>query len=155
MTEQKIEKIILDKFNETFATSNVNGYQLIGAWQAVEDGQVKAIEDGTSKIILGVKVYPRSYSTPTIPDGQFQVDISLTVRAEVDSTGKDYLEVTQLVSNILHTWQKSYQAYSIDFYIEDEFKPTGFNIESGDVGLDKEACIWQYTQTFNLYGIIS
>ena len=94
MTERKIEKIILDKFNEAFATSNVNGYQLIGAWQAVEDGQVKAIEEGTSKIILGVKVYPRSYETPTIPDGQFQVDISLTVSAEVDSTGQDYLEVT-------------------------------------------------------------
>ncbi len=155
MTEQKIEKIILDKFNDAFATSNVNGYQLIGAWQAVEDGQVKAIEEGTSKIILGVKVYPRSYETPTIPDGQFQVDISLTVRAEVDSTGQDYLEVTQIVSNILHTWQKSYQAYSTDFQIEDEFQPTGFNLESGDVGLDKEACIWQYTQTFNLYGIIS
>jgi len=59
------------------------------------------------------------------------------------------------VSNILHTWQKSYQAYSTDFQIEDEFQPTGFNLESGDVGLDKEACIWQYTQTFNLYGIIS
>lgn len=155
MTEQKIEKIILDKFNAAFESANVDGYQLIGAWQAVDDGQVKAVEEGRSKIILGVKVYPRSYETPTIPDGQFQVDISLTVRAEVDSTGQDYLATTQLVSDILHAWQKSYQAYSTDFRIEDEFQPTGFNLESGDVGLDKEACIWQYTQTFNLYGIIN
>ena len=96
MTEQKLEKIILDKFNDAFTNENVGDYQLIGAWQAVEEGQVKAIEEGRSKIILGVKVYPRSYETPTIPDGQFQVDISLTVRAEVDSTGQDYLKVTSV-----------------------------------------------------------
>lgn len=94
MTEQKIEKIVLDRFNEAFAAANVGGYQLIGAWQAVEDGQVKAIESGSSKIILGVKVYPRSYETPTIPDGMFQVDVSLTVRADSDSTGQEYLGVT-------------------------------------------------------------
>ena len=32
MTEQKIEKIVLDRFNEAFAAANVGGYQLIGAW---------------------------------------------------------------------------------------------------------------------------
>lgn len=155
MTEQKIEKIVIDKLKDAFAEANVDGIQFVGVWQAAEDGNVKALEDGTSASILAVKVYPRTYETPTIPDGQFQVDVSLIVRADADSTGQDYMALTEIVSGILHAWQKSYQAYAEDFQIEDEFQPTGFNLESGDAGLDKEACIWQYTQTFNLYGIIS
>lgn len=129
--------------------------QFIGVWQTVGDGNIKALESSKYGAILGVKVYPRTYETPTVPDGMFQVDISLTVRADVDYTGQDYLRITQVVSDVLHTWQKSFSDYNTDFAIEDEFLPTGFNLESGDVGLDKEACIWQFTQTANLYGVIS
>ena len=155
MTEQKIEKIILDKFEAAFQTAGIDNIQLIGAWQPSSDGDIKALEEGTKTGVLGVKVYPRTYETPTIPDGTFQVDISLTVRAEVDSTGQDYLKITEVVSNVLHAWQKAYINYATDFAIDGEFNPTGFNIESSDVGLDKENCVWQFSQSFNLYGIIN
>ena len=155
MTEQKIEKIVLDKFDAAFQEAGINNIQLIGAWQPAQDGDLKAIEEGTKTGMLGVKVYPRTYDTPTIPDGVFNVDISLTIRAEVDNKGVDYLATTELVSNILHAWQKSYAAYATDFNIENEFQPTGFNLESSDVGLDKENCVWQYNQSFKLYGIIN
>ena len=154
MTEQKIEKIVIDKFKSAFEEHDMNDVQLVGTWQVAEEGSIKAFEDKAATGILAVKVYPRTYETPTIPDGQFQVDISLIVRADMDTTGQGYLAMTQIVSDILHSWQKSYASYSQDFMIEDEFQPTGFNLESGDVGLDKEARIWQYTHTFNLYGII-
>lgn len=155
MTEQKIEKIVIDKFKTAFETANINDIQLIGVWSSVSDGELKSFEEAQSTGILGVKVYPRTYETPTIPDGTFQIDIALTIRAEVDSTGKDYFAATQVVSDVLHAWQKSYDAYSTDFAIENEFQPTGFNLESGDVGLNKEDCVWQYSCSFNLYGIIS
>lgn len=155
MTEQKIEKIILDKFEAALQTAGISNIQLMGAWQPSDDGDIKALEEGTKTGVLGVKVYPRTYETPTIPDGTFQVDVSLTVRAEVDSTGKDYLEITEAVSNVVHAWQKAYINYATDFAIEDEFQPTGFNIESSDVGLDKENCVWQFSQSFNLQGIIN
>lgn len=69
MTEQKIEKIVIDKLKDAFASANADGVQFVGVWQAAEDGNVKALEDGTSTSILAVKVYPRTYETPTIPDG--------------------------------------------------------------------------------------
>ena len=40
------------------------------------------------------------------------------------------------------------------FEIENEFLPTGFNIAGGDCGIDKQNDLWQYTQSFNLYGVI-
>lgn len=155
MTEQKIEKIVIDKFKSAFEQANIEDVQLVGTWQVAEEGNIKAFEDKTATGILAVKVYPRTYETPTIPDGQFQVDVSLIVRADKDATGQGYLGMTQLVSDILHAWQKSYASYAEDFAIENEFQPTGFNLESGEVGLDKEARIWQYTHTFILHGIIN
>lgn len=113
------------------------------------------MEDGTKIGAVVVKVFPRSYDTPTVADGQFNVQISLTMRADVDITGKGYLDVTDVISSITHKWQKSYAEYSTDFAIADEFEPTGYNLDSGDVGLDKENCVWSFTQSFTLYGIIN
>ena len=73
MTEQKIEKIVLDKL--AVALSNVGGdeLQFIGAWQPAGEGDIKALEDGTKVGVVAVKAFPRTYDTPTIPDGQIQV----------------------------------------------------------------------------------
>ena len=155
MTEQKIEKIVIDKISTALETAEISGIQFLGAWQSVDDGDVKALEDGTKIGAVVVKVFPRSYDTPTVADGQFNVQISLTMRADVDITGKGYLDVTDVISSITHKWQKSYSEYATDFAIEDEFQPTGYNLDSGDVGLDKENCVWNFTQSFTLYGIIN
>lgn len=154
MTEQKIERIVLDKLEAALSAAGVDGIQMMGAWQVSGNGDLKSLEDGTKMGVVGVKVYPRAYDTPTIPDGKFQVDVSLTVRAEVDGGGNGYMDATAAVSETIHAWQKSFSEYAEDFAIEDEFIPTGFNIESGDIGLDRESCIWQFNQSFTLYGII-
>ena len=153
MTEQKIEQIVLNKFKAAFQAAQVDGVQFVGVWTPASDGQLKAFEDARAAGVLGVMVFPRPYATPTIPDAMFQVDVALTVRAEVDDAGQDYMKATEVVSQVLNAWQKAYQNYAEDFAIEDEFRPTGFNIESGDVGLSKEDCVWQYSATFNIYGI--
>lgn len=41
--------------------------------------------------ILTVKVYPRQYETPTIPDGSMQVDVGLVSRTDVDWQGTGWL----------------------------------------------------------------
>lgn len=144
MTEQKIEKIVMDKISTALETAEISGIQIMGAWQKVDDGDVKALQDGTKVGAVVVKVFPRTYDTPTIPDGQFNVQISLTMRADEDETGKGYLDVTDVISSVTHKWQKSYDEYATDFAIADEFQPTGFNLDSGDVGLDKENCVWTF-----------
>lgn len=155
MTEQKIEKIVIDKLESALSAEGISSLQFIGTWQPTDEGEVKALEDGTKIGAIAVKVLPRVYDTPTIPDGQFSVQITLTMRAEVDVTGKSYLDVTDIISSVTHKWQKSYSDYATDFNIEDEFQPTGFNLDSGDVGIDKENCVWTFQQTFTLYGIIN
>lgn len=154
MTEQKIEKIVLDKLESALSAEGIDGLQFIGTWQPSEEGEVKALEDGTKIGAVAVKVLPRVYDTPTIPDGQFQVQMTLTMRAEIDNTGKTYLDVTDVMSSVTHKWQKSYSEYAQDFMIQNEFQPTGFNLDSGDVGIDKENCVWSFSQAFTLYGII-
>lgn len=154
MTEQKIEKIVIDKISTALETAGISGIQFMGVWQDADEGDVKALEDGTKVGAVIVKVFPRTYETPTIADGQFNVQISLTMRADVDITGKGYKDVTSIISSITHKWQKSYGEYATDFAIENEFQPTGYNLDSGDVGLDKENCVWNFTQSFSLYGII-
>ena len=155
LIEQKIEKIVLEQFDTALSVANVNGIQLIGAWQSATDDNLKAFEDGRAIGVLGVKVYPRQYDTPTIPDGSMQVDVSLTIRADVDKQGTTWLSATEAISDTLQKWQKSYADYKPVFEITGEFLPTGFNIAGGDCGLDKQSDTWQYTQSFNLFGVIS
>lgn len=95
--------------------------------------------------MLGVKAYPRQFETPTVPDGSIQVDVSLTMRAEVDFNGAKWLAVVEAITNLLQKWQKSYQNYAPDFRIENEFEPTGYNIAGGDCGLDAANRIWQFS----------
>ena len=101
MIEQKIEKITIDRLEAALSAAGVEGVQTIGAWQSVTDDQIKALEDGRAKGVLGVKVYPRQYETPTIPDGSMQVEVSLNVRAETDAQGQTWLKATEAVSDEL------------------------------------------------------
>ena len=155
MTEQKIEKKVLDKVEAAFEAAGIAGIQFVGAWQPATTGKIKGLEESGCAGVLGVKVFPRTYETPTIPDGSFRVDVALTVRAEVDSDGKDYLQMSEVLANVIHSWQKQYSNYATDFEIDGEFCPTGFVIDNSDVGLDRENCVWQYSQSFTLYGIIN
>ena len=155
MTEQKIEKIMIDELSASLATANLSSIQYIGAWQTTNEDGLKAYENGKATGILGVKVYPRQYETPTIPDGMFQIDVSLTMRADIDKTGADWLSATEAISQRMHLWQRSYQDYAPVFTVPGEFEPTGYNLAGGDCGLDRGSGTWQYSQTVNLYGIIS
>ena len=87
MTEQKIEALMIGHLQT--ATSGLDGIslQFIGAWQPVSG--VKALETGNVDGVVAVKCMPRTYETPTIPDGSFQIIVSLSVRADADSGGPD------------------------------------------------------------------
>ena len=112
MTEQKIEKIVIDKFESALSAVGGDMLQFIGAWQPAGEGEVKSLEDGAKVGAVAVKVLPRIYDTPTIPDGQIQVQVSWTMRADVDCNGKSYLDVTEALQAITHRWQKSYNDYA-------------------------------------------
>lgn len=128
--------------------------QIIGAWQPAEDGDIKAVENGDKAGIVAIKVMPMQYETPTIPDATIEVAVSLVMRADSDSTGQYYIDVTSTLQDTLHAWQKSFNSFHDDFTIAG-FEPTGFRLDGGDCGLDRENCTWTFTQQFTLNGIVA
>ena len=153
MTEAKIERIIMDRIGAALSAAGCEGVQVLGAWQTGGGGP-KGLEEADAAAFVSVKVRPRTYDTPTVPDANVQADVALTVRADSDAGGSGYLAMTEAVEGVLHGWQKDFAAYERDFAVEGEFRPTGFQIDSSDVGLDREACVWQFAQTVSLYGIL-
>ena len=154
MTEQKLEKIAMDKISTALDAAGIESYQLIGAWQIANGEVLKAAEEGNAENIVTLKVLPRQYETPTIPYATFTVRVNVISRAEIDAQGTGWMAATETVKNLLQGWQAAFSAVQADFEIADEFKPSGFSLEGGDLGLDRDNCIWQFSQSFNLYGII-
>lgn len=150
MIEKRLEGVVID--NLKTALSDVTGLQIIGMWQTVGAEEVKAEEEKPSAV-LAVKAYPRSYETPTIPYAEIQLEISLAVRSDTDFNGANYLSITEKISDVLQEWQNDFSSLDC-FSLLGAFNITGFNLTGGDCGLDKDNCIWQYSQGFTIYGII-
>lgn len=150
MIEKDIEKKIIDKFQTLLNASNVEGIQLVGSLQ-IE--QLKLLQECENTGYVIVKVSPRSYQTPTTPDCTIDVEVSLTVRADVDYTGKDYLELADILMNQYETWQKCMDDTHEDFTV-DAFDVTGFVLNEGKTSIDQTATIFQYNHNFTLYGIV-
>ena len=154
MLEQKIEKIVIDELQNALSSDGIVGVQSIGAWQTGVDGGLKAFEKGDAAGILAVKTYPRSYETPTIPYAAINVDVSLTMRADIGYDGATWLSAVDALSRKMQSWQDSYSGYAETFALSGEFRPSGFNLAGGDVGLDRDSCTWSYSQSFNLHGVV-
>lgn len=144
MTEKKIEKIVIDKISAAFETARIGSYQMIGSWQIADGEELKAAENNDVKHVVCVKVMPRQYDTPTVPYAMFAVQLNVLTRAEMDAKGQSWLEATETAQSVLQAWQKSFSSMETDFTIADEFMPSGFSIAGGDVGIDKENCVWQF-----------
>ena len=150
MTEQKIEKIIIDQIAEL----NLPKLQVVGTWQASSVGDVKAVGDSAAAAVVTVKVSPRSYDTFTIPEASFEVAVELNVRAEIDAGGRSYLEMTDAVQDVIHAWQKSFADYKAAFEISGEFSPTGFRLDGGDCGFNSNMTVWTWLQKFTVQGVV-
>lgn len=151
MVEQKIEKIIIDKFAAALEAANVEGLQIIGAWQTA--AAVKALEEAYVRGYLSVKVQPRAFQTYTVSDGELTVRVELNIKAELDAKGVDYLTITNILTNVLAAWHKSYAVGKADFELEDEFLFTGFRLDGGDCGIDRDHNTWTWMQGFTIQGI--
>ena len=136
------------------SAAQIGRIRIVGNWQPSQEGMIKGLEDGSDVGIVTVKVMPRQYETPTIPDGSMQVEVTLVMRSDADPTGQSYLTVTDVVQSVMHEWQKCFEKYQSDFAIEGKFVPTGIRLDGGDCGLDKENAIWTFAQSFTAFGII-
>lgn len=76
------------------------------------------------------------------------------MRADVDKGGANYLDVSDRTSKVLQGWQDKFSAAKTAFDVERGFCTTGFRLDGGDCGMDRDACVWQLSQNFTIYGII-
>ena len=155
MTEQKIESAIIAKLAAAFAEANIEGIQIIGAWQpatAAAD-MPKAMEHSAARGILSIKAAPRAYEMYTGADGSIAVTLTLNIRAETDANGVSYLAVADVIAAVLHSWQTDYSTGAADFAIANEFLFSGFRLDGGDCGLDVDKTLFTYIQNLAIQGI--
>lgn len=150
MIEQKLEKNVIDKITQILNDNDIQDFSVYGSLQPEI---IKGVED-ESQIIVVVKVSPRSYSSPTIPTCQIDIKVSLALRADVDFSGKNYLDVCDILMSRFEIWQKCLDDAHEDFHIPGEFSIVGFQLGNGTTAMDPDKTIWQYTHDFTIYGVV-
>ena len=151
LIEAQIENIVITKLRT--ALSDYDNVSVVGTWQPTTGNDVKGLEDKPVAVI-GVKAFPRSYETPTVPSAEIQIEVSMAVRSDVDFNGTNYLGLTEKISDVFQDWQNDFGNLT-DFNIEGKFDVTGFNLTGGDCGLDRDNSLWQYVQGLTVYGIVA
>lgn len=124
MIEQNIEARVLAKIQDSLSALGIDNVRLVGQLEAVEG--VKGLEDADDQIIIVSKSSPRAYSSPTIPTCTINVDVNALVRADIDYSGRNYLDVTDRLMQIFQHWQRCYDDTHEDFTIDGDFDCTGF-----------------------------
>lgn len=155
MIEQQVEKRVLDILSAALETAGVDGIAAFGAWQVADEGAAKDVETAADGGIMSVKVEPRQYATPTVPHATLAATVALTLRAETDPRGLSRLAIADALLSVLYSWQDSFAAFAADFSGIDGFRPCGFALSGGDVGLDRNAAAWTFSQSFTINAILT
>lgn len=80
--------------------------QILTAW--ADQDKLKGQEEADKIGYVVVRVNPREYDTPTIPDAKMQVELDLIVMADSDCFGRHYIELAERISNVLQRCQNSH-----------------------------------------------
>ena len=149
MIEQKLEKNVIDKLTSILTNNGISNFRVYGSLQP---DIMKGVED-ISNIVVVVKAYPRSYQSPTIPTCQIDFEVQLTLRADIDYSGKNYLDVCDMLMTQFEEWQKCLDSAHYDFSLP-EFQMVGFQLGSGTNAADPDKVVWQYKHNFTVYGVV-
>ena len=152
MIEQQIEQRILSKISSALSAEGIADVRLVG--QLTAAAGVKGLENAEDSVIVIAKSSPRSYATPMIPTATINVDVSILVRADVDYSGKSYLDVSNLLMGIFQRWQRCLDDTHDDLTIEGEWDCTGYQLAGGSFALDQSGKVWQYSHSMTIYGVV-
>lgn len=153
MVEQKIEQKIIEKLTSALQGAGVQRFLVTGRLSANEN-TVKGLESSENDVIIVVKTSPRSYSTATIPTCQLNYEVNCLVRADVDYSGMTYLGVTDALIDVFQRWQRCYDDTHADFTLPDEFRCAGFQLGTGEFGLDQTGKVWNYNHALTVFGVL-
>ncbi len=154
LIEAEIEKIFVEKFQKALERYNI---QVVGSWdiKRLTDENVKGEEEANVNGVLAVKISPRQYATPTVPDTTINGAISLSVRADVDWSGEMYLGVVAEIMTELEKLQECYCSTHSEYSIPElGYCVTGFQLGQGDSSVNPTSKIFGYTHNFTMFGVI-
>lgn len=152
MIEQQLEARVIDKLSSALSAVGIDGLQFVGVLQSSDE--LKALERGDdSEGLVVIRTSPRSYSSPTIPTCQIEIEVNAIIRADKDYNGKTYLEVNDAIMRTLQQWQRCYQDTHEDF-TTDDFSCTGYQLGRGTFQFGATSKVWQYTHSMTVYGVV-
>lgn len=119
---KELEANIVAAVSAALADAGIDGCDVYGTWRTAGNGYVRWIESGTGKAAVFVSVataIPTTYTTPSV---DFNANIELAVRPELDPTGDALLAISKAIENLLRTWQaETYQQAFTALDVEGEF----------------------------------
>ena len=151
MVEVLLEQKIKENLAAIISAAGIDDIQIIGSYDVSE---IKAVEESGKTSYIIVKVNPRSYASPTIPTCTVECAVSLTVRSDIDYSGKSYVDLMDAFLSKYQSWQQCLDEAHDDFSV-DGWAITGFVLGEGSTAIDRNATVFTYTHSFTLYGIIN
>lgn len=154
LLEAEIEKIFVGRFKKMLEPFNI---QVAGSWDVknLTDGQSKGEEEPDVNGVLVVKISPRQYATPTVPDCTINGALSLSVRGDVDWTGETYLGVVAEIMTELEKLQECYCSTHEEYSVPElGYCVTGFQLTQGDTSVNPTNQIFSFTSSFTIFGVL-
>lgn len=133
-----IEKDIEEKIIETLKTLvGDDTIQYLGGWSTGGEYELKDEEEDEKVGYITVKVSPRFYEMPTIPQCTINIKVGMVVRSDIDYNGKTYLDLVECLMGKFEKWQKCLSDAHSDFEV-DGFEFCGFQLDEGSSGIDRQ-----------------
>ena len=152
MIEADIEARLAEVLKKALGDETI---QCLTAWGVAADGAVKAQEGADASGYLTIKVAPRQYETFTVPKANFTATIQLDLRAETDFDGARIKSAASAITSVIWAWQDSFLLFAGDFADIARFTPIGFRLDGGDVGIDRAARVWTFSQNLTICGVVA
>lgn len=151
IVEQEIESRLVTAFSAKLAEAGLN-VQVAGL--LTDSDALKGAEKAGVDGVMVVKARPRSYTTPTDPECQIEVSISLAFRADADCYGSRFMDAFGLLMDTFQQWQRCMDDAHEMFSVDGAFSCTGYVLNEGDTGMEPSGKTWSYTHSMTISGVI-
>lgn len=144
MVEKDIEKRIIDKIKGL----GIKDIGVYGLWQ--DYGELSYNKElPKQKAIVVVKVPTRGFDTFGICEVQFDITVSVVVRMDMCSSGKELSEIVEPMVKMVSDWNLVERYDELSDFMVNDFYPAGIQVNQGS-GPDVDRASSTWSMTFNM-----
>ena len=126
-----------------------------GLWQPSATGIVKGSTLTDTPAALLIKIPPRTFDTFGMSDVTMNVRLCLSIRYELCPTGRELLEYTEPIQNIVTEWNMKQTGEELEDFEVDGFFPGGLMVNGGTgPDLDLKNKSWSVEWDITLKGAL-